>query len=220
MKRIVTIALSFMLMLGLCIPTYASAEKAKTIDELLAPYRAVIDKLNAELGSTMYIPDKNKERVYNNIKDMSLDEFETMLRNDYKTQSADKSSTTKSESSESGDYSRDSIKVKNDSDITIKSVREEITQTASISYNSEMYLTSTVFSATGASGTYTYSSISEYGSQWPSSYTGYHFAVDEGSYSLSSDRKKCTVTLKGHPENSSGIALTVALTAKNTFSAN
>ncbi|QIB27201.1 hypothetical protein [Caloranaerobacter azorensis] len=54
MKRILSIALTLVLMLGLSIRIYA--EKAKNIDELLAPYQEVVDKLNAELGSTIYIP--------------------------------------------------------------------------------------------------------------------------------------------------------------------
>lgn len=216
MKRILSIALTFILMFGLTIPVYA--EKAKNIDELLAPYQEVVNKINTELGSTIYIPDVNKEKVYNNVKDMSPAEVETFLRNEYKAYVTGESSTTKPGT---GNYTRDNVMDSsvNEQVITPLYVREEITQTAPISYNSEMFLDSTVFSATGAIGTYTYESITGYGSQWPSDYTGYHFDVDSGSYSLSSDRKKCTVTLKGHPEDANGFALLVVLTETVTFSA-
>lgn len=127
MKRIASAILSVVLIFGLC--TTASATKAKTIDELLAPYQAVIDKLNAELGLTMYIPDKNKEKVYNNIKDMSTDEFEAMLRDEYKTtdpsyriqsdssnytkdSAVDASPNTQRKNNNNDDYTRDSAKGK------------------------------------------------------------------------------------------------------------
>lgn len=217
MKKILTIALSFMLILGGSIPTYA--KETKNIDELLAPYKEVVDKVNAELGSTIYIPEGNKEKVYNKVKDMSIDEVETMLKNDYKAYIDGKSSDTESRS---GNYTRDYAMQngQGESTITPRYIREDITQTAPISQNSEMFLDSTVFSATGAIGTYTYESINSYGSQWPSDYTGYHFEVDSGYHSLSSDSKKCTVTLKGHPENAAGFAQLVVLTETVTFSPN
>lgn len=81
MKKIASIALPILLIAGLS--TTAFAAKEATIDDLLAPYQSVIDKVNAELGSAIYIPDKNKEKVYNNIKDMPPDEVERMLREEY-----------------------------------------------------------------------------------------------------------------------------------------
>lgn len=217
MKRILSIALTLVLMLGLAIAAYA--EKAKNIDELLAPYQEVVDKLNAELGSTIYIPVANKEKVYNNVKDMSPSEVEILLREEYKAYVAGNLSTVQSGS---GNYTRDYAMESSEKESVIIPlyIREEITQTAPISYNSEMFLDSTVFSGTGELGTYTYESIRSYGSQWPSDYTGFHFEVDSGSHSLSSDRKKCTVTLKGHPENAYGFALLEVLTETVTFSAN
>jgi len=216
MKRIITIAMSFVLVLGLGLPTYA--QSAKNIDELLGPYQAVIDKVNSDLGSSIYIPDKNKEMVYNNIKSKTTAEFEAMLRNEYKALTVSEPSITQSGS---GNYARDTLTVnsQNNEVITPNYVRESIIQTAPISYNSEMFLNSTVFSGTVVAGTYVYESISSYGSQWPSGFTGFHFAVDSGSYSLSSDKKQCTVTLKGHPQDANGVALLIVLTATNTFSA-
>jgi len=59
----VIIILVIALMLGLCV--CASAQAEKNIDELLAPYQAVLDKLNAEPGADSYIPYENREMVYN-----------------------------------------------------------------------------------------------------------------------------------------------------------
>jgi len=164
MKRIINIAFSLVLMLGLFIPTYA--QEANNIDNLLAPYQAIIDKVNAELGSTIYIPEKNKEKVYNNIKDMSPEEVEALLRNEYKAYVAGESLDTKPES---GNYTRDSAMTKDQSESVVSptSVREDITQTVYIGYSSEMFLNSTVFSGTGTAGTFIYESINDYGSQWP-----------------------------------------------------
>lgn len=82
MKKIVGTILSIIFVLGLSV---SAATTEENIDELLAPYKVVIDKVNTELGSAFYIPDKNKEKVYNNIKNMTPDEVEAMLREDYKT---------------------------------------------------------------------------------------------------------------------------------------
>lgn len=83
MRKILRIVLSFVLILGLYVA--AAAPKKQTIDELLAPYQVAIDKVNADLGSTAFIPDGTKEEVYNNIKDKSPYEFEALLRHQYKT---------------------------------------------------------------------------------------------------------------------------------------
>lgn len=49
----------------------------------LKPYEEVMEKLNRELGARMFIPAGNEGTVYNNIKDLSLAEFERQLRADY-----------------------------------------------------------------------------------------------------------------------------------------
>lgn len=83
MGKIASIILSVLLVPGLFIS--ASSTKVETIDELLVPYQMAIDRVNAELGSVIYILDKNKEKVYNNIKDMSPDEVKKLLREEYRT---------------------------------------------------------------------------------------------------------------------------------------
>ena len=108
MKRIVWIALFILLILGVSIPN--TIGKVATIDKQLAPYQAVINKVNAELGSTIYIPDKNKVTVYNNIKNMTPDEFETKIRNEYLTTGSGQSLNIQCNE---GDYIQDSIFKKN-----------------------------------------------------------------------------------------------------------
>lgn len=84
MKNVINIfiiTLIITLMPGLCV--FSSTQTENNIDELLAPYQAVIGKLNAELGATFYIPYENREIVYNNIKSKTPDEFEELLRQEY-----------------------------------------------------------------------------------------------------------------------------------------
>lgn len=60
---------------------------AQSLDELLAPYQAVVDKLNRELGMNLYIPDK--QRVYNHVKSKTPAELEAELRAEAKTADPD-----------------------------------------------------------------------------------------------------------------------------------
>lgn len=66
-----------------CVFIPMTAEKTPTIDDLLAPYQAVLNKVNGELGSNIYIPAKSKENVYNKIKNMTPSEFESQMRTEY-----------------------------------------------------------------------------------------------------------------------------------------
>jgi cell shape-determining protein MreC len=93
MKKIVSIVLSLMLMLVVCVSASAAQTKP-SIDDLLAPYQSVINKVNADLGSSYFILDKSKEQVYNNIKNKTPEEFEAMLRQEYKANSLDPSYRT------------------------------------------------------------------------------------------------------------------------------
>ena len=65
----------------------------RTIDDLLFPYQIAIDEVNRELGTYYFIPDNLKEKVYNNIKSISISPDEL------KKQLLDKSSNTKNYSS-------------------------------------------------------------------------------------------------------------------------
>lgn len=204
MKKFISFVLSLTLLLGLYIPAYATT--TNTADKL-APYQAVIDKVNSDLGSSTYIPTGTEDEVYDKIKGKSLDEFETELRKEYKAflyQS-----------------SKDATGIiQKGTDILPFSIRENITQTYPILYDSNVVLNSKVFSGTGASGSYTYESIINFGTSWPGN-TGYHFKMDPGQsfYSLSSNRKNCTVSLTGIPVDPNGLALAIVIRANHTFNA-
>ncbi|WP_427338436.1 hypothetical protein [Caloranaerobacter sp. DY30410] len=83
MGKIASMILSVLLILGLIVSMFST--KVETIDELLAPYKMAIDRINAELMSSTYILDKNKEKVFNNIKDMSPNEIKKLLHEEYRT---------------------------------------------------------------------------------------------------------------------------------------
>lgn len=211
MKKISFLGLLLIVMFSFCIPSFAHSES--NIDIQLESYQKIIDKLNSELGSKMYIREDNKIQVYKSFKNKTPEEIESLLREEY----IQNEQNIKSSERKSSDYMR-SPAIVNELPST-RSVSEDITQTCSISYNSEAYLDSTIFSP-GSTGTYVYESINGYGAQWPSNYTGYHFEVSNGYHTMSSDNKKCTVTLKGVPTNSSRISLAISLKETITFSAN
>jgi hypothetical protein len=76
--RIITAAVLLVsLLLGFIMSPTAVNEP--TLDDKLAPYQAVIDKVNAEYDTTIYIPDENKGKVYSNMKDRSLKQVEQLL---------------------------------------------------------------------------------------------------------------------------------------------
>lgn len=60
----------------------AKSESAD-IDALLSPYLEVIEKVNKDIEPDFYIPDDQKENVYNYYKNYTLEEFEAELGNLY-----------------------------------------------------------------------------------------------------------------------------------------
>lgn len=56
---------------------------SEDIKAKLAPYQAIIDKINKEYGSSICIPEDSLLEVYNNVKDTPIAEFEANLRRDY-----------------------------------------------------------------------------------------------------------------------------------------
>ncbi len=73
--------------LCVCITSVAFAlpveQDPADIDSLLAPYQAVIDAVNQELGSYIHIPPENKKSVYAYYQGMSLDAFEKLIKEEY-----------------------------------------------------------------------------------------------------------------------------------------
>lgn len=58
----------------------SDAETLADLDQLLAPYQEVIDRLNKENGWRISIPEDSKQQVYDYYKDYSMEEFEQELR--------------------------------------------------------------------------------------------------------------------------------------------
>lgn len=74
MKKII-LALSIASLSSLLIMAY-NINKYPHIEE----YEKLIEMLNNELGASISIPDDKRGEVYNNIKNIPLDEFEMQLR--------------------------------------------------------------------------------------------------------------------------------------------
>lgn len=138
MKKISFLGLLLIVMFSFCIPSFAHSES--NIDIQLESYQKIIDKLNSELGSKMYIREDNKIQVYKSFKNKTPEEIESLLREEY----IQNEQNIKSSERKSSDYMR-SPAIVNELPST-RSVSEDITQTCSISYNSEAYLDSTIFS--------------------------------------------------------------------------
>ncbi len=57
-----------------------STEPLPNLEQLLAPYQEVIDRLNKENGWRISIPEDSKQQVYDYYKDYSMEEFEQEMR--------------------------------------------------------------------------------------------------------------------------------------------
>jgi hypothetical protein len=107
---------------------YIKKIKDKRLKKL---YQNAIDKVNGELGSNIYIPDKNKEKFYNNVKHMSPSEVENLLRNEYKDITSGKpfitqsepNSYTKSYAMKNGQKKQDTSPMHVRQDIILKSIQ-------------------------------------------------------------------------------------------------
>jgi hypothetical protein len=95
MKKLVSVLISAALCFGLCIPS--SAAQASNLDDLLAPYQAAIKQVNAETGSSFFIPTGNKQQVYNSIKNKTPAEFASMLEDEYKNYSVNTSTSSQTQ---------------------------------------------------------------------------------------------------------------------------
>jgi hypothetical protein len=86
LKKLKTVLFPILVVLVL-LPVMGGADvsKSASIDERLLPYQHVIDKVNHDFGFKkikIFIPKENKEKVYNNIKDMTTSQFEDMLKSE------------------------------------------------------------------------------------------------------------------------------------------
>ncbi|MNC09302.1 hypothetical protein D3C81_851160 [compost metagenome] len=211
MKKISKLFLMCVLMLSFAIPAYAN--ERETSDQRLASLQKVMDKVNAKLGSTYYIPKENQEKVLNSLKDKSLEEIEQLLTAQYTAAFPNGEVEPDITTPLPTPSSEDSTNI-----ITPFSVTESIRQTSPIQYNTSMYLDSTVFSASGSAGTFIYQSLGQYGTIKSSS-TGFHFVVDQSTRQISSDKKNVGIEFIGHPEDENGVALALQLIAQRVFNA-
>ncbi|MCM3318003.1 hypothetical protein M3603_15400 [Rummeliibacillus stabekisii] len=83
MKKILTIPL-ICLLVTICSNGTANGKTINAdVDLLLIPYTKVLTKLSDEYGTKMYVPEKNKEKLLNNVKEMTPKQFENQLRKQY-----------------------------------------------------------------------------------------------------------------------------------------
>lgn len=172
-----------------------------------------MDKVNAELGSTYYIPEENQEKVLNSIEGKSMEEVELLLTTQYKAAFPDGQAQQ-----DIIDSSSIYLDDENTSVITPLSVTEHIRQTTPIQYNTSMYQDATVFSGSGAAGSFVYQSLGQYGTIKSSS-PGFFFKVDQSSRQLHPDQRHVGIELIGHPEDENGFALALQLIAQHVFNA-
>lgn len=76
-RRITPLFFSIVLVMAF---TSCAKDISADIDALLAPYQEVIDAVNAEVEPDFFIPEEDKETMYNHYKDYTLEEFEQELR--------------------------------------------------------------------------------------------------------------------------------------------
>lgn len=80
MRKITGLLFSLLLIFSCVLVGCGDTKNEKTeIDQLLAPYQEVIDKVNREVEPDFYIPEAEKENVYNYYKEMTTAEFEQRL---------------------------------------------------------------------------------------------------------------------------------------------
>lgn len=86
MKKVINITLICLMVSVFCSTTHYRAESTYDNDPdlLLIPYKKILENLSNEYGVRMYIPEKNKDKFLNSVQDMTLQEFEKRLRQQYK----------------------------------------------------------------------------------------------------------------------------------------
>lgn len=200
----------------------ASPNEETSIDSLLQPYQEVIDRLNAEFGVNVYIPEDSKEDVYNNLREKSVDEFESELRGELTVEESKNDGASNAINQVFYEYAKDYItnlpvneevgKAMYAIPLGLQAERDDCIQTWWSDGISYIRLHSTVWSHTGSPGTFTYETINDVTSGWvPGS--GQFFWVYEVSLancSLNVARTICTVSGTRAKRNDDGLYLTVA----------
>ncbi len=230
-KKLAVIALSLLLITNISLMANASEIKLEnnestmsidTIRKELEPYQEVIDKINAEYGSSIGISEENLEKVYNNVINMSLSDFENNVRTHYlEALNFQKQSQNKVQSQKIVQSQEDTAFEGREKGLKpktgLQSIRETISQTAEVG-NATIWMDSVVFSPYGYAGTYIYSQIIDYGSMYSTVHN--YFSATSATHSLSSDKKTCTVALKGKLMSPEGYDLLVSQNVTVYFFAN
>lgn len=232
--------LTLSLILSFGLTSVSSATYTPTsIDDLLAPYQAVIDKLNDEYDCSVYIPADQKDTVYNNIKDRSPYEFEADLRNQLINTINSESTSIPNVTITQDDFTQnDTERVLPEGPSTYdlppaavsdplivtpvidtRSVRENIVQKYYLDQAAYIKLYSTVFSGSGSAGTFTYSNIEKLTSGWDAGSGTFFYVPRSYTYSLDSSKKNCTVVLPCDKRNDDGLFLTGYWTVTVIFNA-
>lgn len=229
--------ISLVLVFSLGLSTVAFATyTSQTIDDLLAPYQKVIDKINEEFQCAVYIPEGQKSTVYDNLKDTSLADFEADLRSQLENTlnytsplpqvKVTENNSVNSERVLSEDDLSYGLPPANTSESLIvtplavtRSVREDITQKRYLDAAAYITLYSTVFSASGTAGTFSYSNIDKLTYNWDRGSGIFFYYPLSMDYSLDSSKKNCTVELECQKRNDDGLFLTGFWTVTVTFNA-
>lgn len=183
----------------------------------LAPYQAVIDKLNIELASQICIPEDGLYEVYNNVKDLSLEQFESNLRRDYEiAKSAEPETYIDLSKDQMADitYSKESD-ISQVSEAIPYSVSYAKRQYRDLTEGGRVYLDSEVYSPT--STTYYYSNITGYG--YVTFYDRVHFRANYYAYALMESNTLCMVRYDGSMYTADGVNLLVLKTIYVTYNA-
>ncbi|QDH20364.1 hypothetical protein [Saccharibacillus brassicae] len=173
-----------------------------------------MNKVNVELGATYYIPEGNEEKVLSSLEGMSLVEIEDYLVNQYLEIPSDDRLQEETIQDFNSFFENESENV-----ITPTAHTETIRQIHPLPYNATLYLNSTVFSPTGAAGTFTYQNVRSYGVTYPPTFTGFYYKVEKIDHRIHPNRKAVGIDIKGHPENAKGIALAIVLRTQHIFNA-
>ena len=232
-KKNILCLMSIFLVSTFSLTANAEPNELKNIKDLpeIRPYQEIIDKVNLELGSEISIPDNmnieevllDRDTIYNNIINQSLEEFEINIKNEYE----EFIDGTYQSGVSDDEGIRVSIPISenlnSDSNyIQPLSIRETLTQ-KHLLYNANgerrgaVDLIAEVFSGTGKSGTFTYSRIDALGYYTYTDIT--HFRSSSASYTLSSDKKNCTGVYVGSYYTASGLMLAGRITYTITYNA-
>lgn len=210
---LVVIEFIALLLMQVFVSSAEENEKVVTIEQVIG----VVSEINSEYGACFEIAFGTEDAVLDNIRkeNYTICELKNSLIDAWKEYVSNESKNLNAIPVQKEKKFR-ITNSKNKFSITPYSMTESIEQKCPIEYNSWIFLRSTVFSPSGALNSFTYRSVKLCGIGYYNS-SSIKVVPKGASYSISSDKKRCTVTAKGVPTTKEGIALTVIKTYKTTF---